>query len=74
MTHIHDFLADSRGERNFPFGQDAASTAAGLRKLADEIDAGRILPQSAVLRQSSCRDDFAHTRLLLTFVEEKARS
>lgn len=49
----------------YPFG--LASTAAGLRKLADAVESGRVNPQRVTILQEGDLDDFHKTTLSFTY-------
>lgn len=74
----HEFTKwESTSDRNgggYTFGMDAAETAKALRELADRLDAGEILPQSARVVTTAKRDDFTYTFVRFAFAEQVAKA
>lgn len=64
---VQDFIDSSNSK--YGFGLDRALTAAGLRKVADAIEFGDVLPQGAEVHGIGKADDFTLTTLTLTFAE-----
>ncbi len=72
MTTIHDFSPPSKGDSEWSFGISNAAIASGLRKLADDFDAGRWNASGAiVLTYIANIDDFTHVRIEINAVEKR---
>lgn len=72
--HIHDYCAEQGTPTNphgMPFGTDDNAIASGLRKLADQIDAGKVTAQQFEMASKITADDFTMTVITITLMEPK---
>ena len=55
--------------KGYPFSLDRDATVAALRDMADQIEAGKILPQKATLLAEGSFDDFMMQTLIIEFAQ-----
>jgi len=72
MTDAHDF-AQLLTTSGYSFGLTHASVAAGLRRLADDVEAGRFAVQEVRFEQDAKAEDFTIStwRLRMQIAERK---
>lgn len=56
----------------YAFGLDEARTAAALRKLADEIEAGRVALHSVSVSSHAAHEEFTIREVVIEVLEENA--
>lgn len=66
-----DFAAEQNGM--VTVGIHRARAAAALRRMADEVESGGIMLQSASLSQTAVHDDFTRVVLRLRYAEKVTR-
>jgi hypothetical protein len=64
-------FADKSLSHPYVFG--LSSVAAGLRKLADAVEAGEVLPQEVTILQKGCIEDFHLTTLTFEYADKQGR-
>jgi hypothetical protein len=62
-------FSDARATMPYVFG--LTSVAAGLRKLADAVEAGEVLPQGVTITQSGRVDDFHLVKLCFEYADRQ---
>lgn len=68
LPNIAEMSAKAHG--HFSFGVNRENTAAALRLLADQIDAGAVVPQSMTDSTTAEGDDFVLRTVTFVFVEQ----
>jgi hypothetical protein len=70
MIKGHDFAGRTGGNECYAFDIDVKSSAAALRRIADQIEAGTIMMQSVTVSDRTEKEDFTITTLAIAFAEK----